>query len=435
MTSHPSQNMACLPEQSVKQLNPAKVLIAVSACMALQVTSFVLILPLFAQRFSELGAGVKALGTSEMAYALAATLAAPVMGTLADRFGRRPLMLLSLAAYVLAFSGYRLVDSVTVLILLRGLAGAFTAGLYPAVYGIVGDLAPADERAKWFGIVNGGQSIGWIGGPLLGGLIFDHFGFNVSITVSILIALVTFAVALLTVKESRKRSVNRAESTLTSKNNSTEKEPFMAGIRKSLPKALPAFTLLLVIYFMVMFAWAFIEPKFMFHAYDDLGWSAAMLGTAMSFYGIAMAVGEFTLSRLSDRYGRKPIIILGLTLFTAQFLGLAFSRNYAVIAIAFVIAGLGNAIYDPALSASILDMAPAQHQSRIMGLKSTAGSLGTILGPGLIVLFSSVLSAQTVFIAASGAVWLITLVTLFARLRPKTLPVDSAPMTVEAEII
>lgn len=415
MTSQESLPHFGHPAPGMKRLNSKSVLIALAVCLGLQVTSFVLILPLFAQRFSELGAGVEALGTSEMAYALAATLAAPLMGALADRYGRRPLMLISLAAYVLAFSGYRFVGSAPALILLRGLAGAFTAGLYPAVYGMVGDLAPADERARWFGIVNGGQSIGWVVGPLIGGLIFDRFGFNVSVTVSILIAVATFAVALLTIRESRKAADSKSIELLKQKNSTAISESFLARFRKSLPKGLAAFGLLLGIYFVVMFAWAFIEPKFMFHAYDNLGWSALMLGTAMSYYGIAMAVGEFTLSRLSDRWGRKPVIILGLALFTAQFIGLAFSQSYAVIAIAFAIAGLGNAIYDPALNASLLDMAPAEHQSRIMGLKSTAGSLGTILGPGLIVLFSQALSAKSVFVAATGAVWLMILAVLVAH--------------------
>ena len=143
---------------------------------------------------------------------------------------------------------------------------------------------------------------------------------------------------------------------------------------------------LLCIYFAVMFAWAFIEPSFMFYAYDDMGWNSSMLGLVMSTYGIAMMLGEFGLSHLSDRFGRKPVIIVGLALFSAQFIGLAFSRDYVLIAVTFVLAGLGNALFDPALSASILDIAPAGHQARILGIKSTAGSLGNILGPAMVVL-------------------------------------------------
>ena len=88
-----------------------------AVCMALQMTGFVMILPLFARRFETFGTGVEALGVSAMAFALTSTIAAPLMGMLADRFGRRPIILVSLAAYVLAFTGYLFAASALFLIL------------------------------------------------------------------------------------------------------------------------------------------------------------------------------------------------------------------------------------------------------------------------------------------------------------------------------
>jgi MFS family permease len=70
-------------------------------------------------------------------------------------------------------------------ILLRGAAGALTAGLIPAATGIVADLAPHDRRAQWIGVMNGGASIGWIAGPILGGVLFDRWGYEVALLVSI----------------------------------------------------------------------------------------------------------------------------------------------------------------------------------------------------------------------------------------------------------
>src|SRR5512134_1374419 len=94
-------------------------LVALALSMALQMTSFVMILPLFARRFESFGAGVDALGMSAMAYALSSTVAAPIIGMVADRLGRRPIILFSLAAYILAFSGYLFAISTGLIILLR----------------------------------------------------------------------------------------------------------------------------------------------------------------------------------------------------------------------------------------------------------------------------------------------------------------------------
>lgn len=115
------------------------VVFALAVCLALQMTSFVMILPLFSRRFTAFGAGVEALSASALAYALTSTVAAPFMGALADRFGRRPLVLGPLAVYVLAFSGYLLAPDATWFIGLRGAAGAEA---YPgfglnAVYGSI----------------------------------------------------------------------------------------------------------------------------------------------------------------------------------------------------------------------------------------------------------------------------------------------------------
>lgn len=396
------------------RVNSRKPIIGLSTCMALQMTSFVMILPLFARRFSELGAGVEALGISAMAYALTSTLAAPFMGALADRFGRRPLVLVSLAVYAAAFCGYLFASSAAALIVLRGLAGAFTAGLIPAVTGLAADLAPRDRQAQWIGFMNAGASIGWIAGPIAGGMICDRWGYSAALIVSIIMAIITLLAALLYIPESHLAS---ARSLASVERRALDNRPkninlFLLNLRSTLPNSLSSFIVLLFIFFAVLFAWAFIEPRFMFYAYNDLGWSSFLLGLVMSTYGVTMVFGELTLGQLSDRLGRKPVIITGLILFSAQFIGLAFFRNYVLIAAAFVIGGLGNALYDPALSASILDISPMEHRSRILGIKGMVGSSGSTLGPALVALLNSSMDARSIFLIAVGVVLLTTLIGL-----------------------
>lgn len=381
-----------------KTLPPSGILVAVASCMALQMTGFVLILPLFARHFESLGAGVEALSMSAMAYALTGAFAAPLTGMLADRFGRRPIILLSLTAYVLAFSGYLFAASAWLLIVLRGLTGVFTAGLLPAMASVVGDLAPEKRRGRWIGIVSGGASAGWIAGPLLGGLLYDRFGHVAPFAASIALAAGALLLAVLLIPETHRPAAHPTHLRLA-----------WAQAWQTLPGR-PTYLLLLFVIFGSMFAWAFIEPQFMFYVYDDLKWSSSQLGLVMSAYGVAFMAGEFALGQASDRLGRKPVLALGLALFSAQFVGLAVFRDAPWIMASFIVAGLGNALYDPALSALILDMTPPEKTASMMGLRGMAGSLGSMLGPGLVVLLTPVLSARAGFLMATVIVASLVLV-------------------------
>jgi MFS family permease len=320
------------------------------------------------------------------------------MGMLADRFGRRPIILLSLTAYILAFSGYLFAASAWLFILLRGLAGVFTAGLIPAIISVVGDLAPEHRRAQWVGIVNGGASAGWILGPIFGGLLYDRFGYVVPFSISIAMELGALFLALSLLPETHTPSAYPR----------SPRPGWTHGFR--VLATLPAFYLIILIGFVVVFAWAFIEPQFMFYTYDDLAWTSSQLGFAMSTFGVACMFGEIALGTLSDRIGRKPVLVLGLALFSAQFLGLGITRDATWLVSSFILAGLGNGLFDPALNSLIFDITPSEHTAGMIGFKSTAGSIGNMLGPALVVLFTPFLSPQIVFLISAALVIVLTLV-------------------------
>ena len=74
-------------------------------------------------------------------------------------------------------------------IAIRGLAGGLTAGLGPATIGLVADIAPEEQRARWIGVIGGGTAAGFIVGPVVGGLLYDRWGYGPPFLASIGIAM------------------------------------------------------------------------------------------------------------------------------------------------------------------------------------------------------------------------------------------------------
>ncbi len=389
------------------------IILLLAVSMALVMTGYAIIMPLFARRLGDFGSGVSALSLMSTAYALAGIVASPFLGALADRLGRRPLVLGSLAAFALANVGFLLATSTEMLVVMRALEGAFSAGLIPAALGIVADTAPEDKRARWIGIVMGGASVGWVLGPVAGGVLYDVWGFEAPFVLSAGMGLLAFIAAAILIPETRPRKVRRREALRQ------RRAAALAGsLRAALPRSLSTFAVLLFIHFVMFFAWAFFQPQLMFYVFDDLGWTTIELGIVAGGYGLATTLGQTVLGQVSDRFGRKPSIIVGLILFSAQFGGLIFTGSVGLMTLACAVAGLGEGLASPALSAFFLDISEEQHQARVMGIRGSAGSLGGVVGPLLTTAVAGFMSPQSIFIGSVAIVLFGALLALIVLREP-----------------
>ena len=379
------------------------VIILLAASVGLMMTGFGIIMPVFARRLGEFGSGVEALGLMTMSFALAQLVAAPFMGSLADRYGRRPLILLALAAFALTNIAFLLASSTTGFILIRVLEGALTAGLFPAAMGVVADVVPEKERAQWVGIVMGSYGAGLIFGPVVGGILYDGWGFAAPFITSAVMAVIALIAAIVMVPETRTPKVRRREE-LRSRRVSVSAPMAEASWWASLPRPLYVFGTLLVLDFVGVFAFAFVEPQMVFYFYDVLDWTTIQFGIVVGAYGLAMVFGQLVLGRSSDRLGRKPPIVLGILLTSLLYAGLVLVTRYPLMLLVAAVAGLGSALISPALSSYYLDITDEQYRSRILGVKESSASLGGVVGPLLLVGVSAVWTAQGIFISAGVVV-------------------------------
>jgi MFS family permease len=154
----------------------------------------------------------------------------------------------------------------------------------------------------------------------------------------------------------------------------------------------------------MVFSFAFVEPQMVFYLYEDLGWTTVQFGVLVASYGLAVVIGQVTLSRLSDRFARKPIIVIGLLLNALFYVALAVVPSFPLLLVTAVLSGIGEALVLPALGAFVLDMTAEQYRSRAMGIKESAAALGGVAGPLLVISASAVTTPQGVFIIAGVVV-------------------------------
>jgi MFS transporter, DHA1 family, multidrug resistance protein len=394
------------------------IILLLAGSVALLMTGFGIIMPIFARRLGEFGDGVGELGLMTMVFALSQLLFAPVLGGLADRHGRRPIILLALAAVTASYIGYIFAPTTAVFIAIRGIAGGMTAGLFPAAMGVVADVVPEDRRARWVGIIMGSYAVGMIFGPALGGFLYDGWGYAAPFTLSAVVAFMALVAAIFLVPETRTPQIRQRDA-LRAKRIIRDADDTNQSVWAMLPRPLAVFGALLFIDFIGSFAFAFVEPQMIFYMYDDLAWTTVQFGIVVGAYGIAMVFGQMVLGQLSDRWGRKPLVMIGLLVSMSLYVGMAMLNSFVGMAIIAAISGLGQALYSPALSAFVLDITTDDHRSRVMGLKESSLALGGVLGPLLVAVVAPWTSAQGVFWIAFGLVFLSFLLGLILLKEPK----------------
>jgi len=395
ITSHYANALATRDEKPTDR-RVRSIIASLTGSCALMMTGFGIAMPVFARRLGELGAGVEVLSLMAMASALAQFLLAPFMGALADRFGRRPFVLLALSGLAITNVAFLVARSTEAYIVLRFLQGAFSVGMLPAAMGMIADLVPEQHRARWVGVLMSGYAAGFTFGPVVGGLLFDRWGFVAPFGVAALLDLLALCVAWVRVPETRQAAIRHIRQREKGREPTGQQE--FAAL---LPRPPFFFAALLLLDFIAVFGMAFIEPQMVFYFYNALSLTTAQYGLMMGGYGVAMLVGQVALGRLGDRFGRKLVIALGFLLNATLSLGLILFHQFSPLALATLLAGLGSAFITTGLGVCYLDITVPQHRSVAMGIRESAVSFGAVAGPLLAAFIGCWLAPRGIFTVAT----------------------------------
>src|SRR4029077_11481554 len=274
-------------------------------------------LPFYAETF---GASPLVIGLLFAVFSLCQLLAAPALGDLSDRYGRRPILIFSLAGTVVSFVMLALAHSVAMLFAAR-IVDCLSGGNISAARAYVADITEPKDRARAYGIIGAAFGLGFILGPALSGLL-ARVSYTAPIWTAAGLTLVATAMAYFWLPETVHRAA--AGTGMPFKN--------IAAMMKR-----PGLRRMLVIDFVYWFAFAIFQTTFALFVARRFGFDAPRTGYFFAGFGVLGAIVQGAFIRpIVQRLGDKPVFIMGLLCAATGLVAATFAHSVTLVAVALV---------------------------------------------------------------------------------------------------
>ena len=414
------------------------------------------ILPYYTRSFP--GGTEFVIGLLAASYSAMQFVFAPLLGSLSDRVGRRPVLVLSLVGSVLAWTVFGLANALWLLFAARMLAGAMGGNLSTA-QAYVADVTPPTERAQALGYIGAAFGVGFIFGPGIGALLsFDATVAAVDGLLPTAVPITRFSlpsfaaasaslcgvvVALLFLPESRPPGTPDAEVAGTADGDAPARPSAIAQLRAAVQA--PGLQLLLVAFFLVSFAFSGVQIMFSPYVADVYGYTAAQSALLLTYIGVLAVVTQGLLvGPLTARFSPVTLSVAGATTLVVSVGLLPFSRTLGAVLpdltglVGFLSADLlgllvvltalpvGNGILSVTLTALVSQRAGADVQGSAFGITQGAGSLARTVGPPVMGGLYFAVGFWSPFVVAS---FLLVPVALLVRRLGTTETVPTPPAT------
>jgi DHA1 family tetracycline resistance protein-like MFS transporter len=293
----------------------------------------------------------------------------PIVGALSDRYGRRPVLLVSLVVMCLDYLLMAVAGSIWLLLAAR-IIGGITAATQSTATAFIADITPPERKAARFGLVGAAFGAGFVLGPVIGGLLGEmgtRAPFVAAAALAGANALLGFLVLPETVTDRTRRPFRLARA------NPLAAFRGMAG--------LPGGGRFLALFFLYEFAFIVYPAVWAYFGKAAFGWSPGMVGLSLALFGISVAVVQAGLIRLIlARLGESGTILWGLGFNLLAFVVIAMVRDGQLALWLVPLTALG-AVVTPALQAQISKAAPDDRQGELQGVISSTRSVAQILAP------------------------------------------------------
>lgn len=338
------------------------------------------------------------------AFSICQFIATPIIGRLSDKYGRRPMLLLSISGTLVSFIMMAFAPNAIFLFLARALDG-LTAGNVPVIFAVVSDSTKPEERAKSFGYIGSAFSFGFIFGPAIAALTLGY-GQATPFLIAAGITLLAIVITALFLPETNKHMKEVVHGKLFD----------FPKMWRTLFDPNVGVTFVISLVFFLAFACA-VMYGFQPFTRNVLGISETQNAMLFTLFGIVgLLTQTFIVGQVTKRFGLKHSFKAAMLFTSVSFLIMFFSRTLPVFIVACVILAMFNSIAQTLIPTILSQEADAKSQGTIMGLNASYQSIGMIFGP-ILGGFVATYTATLPFIVGSGLV-LFCFTLSFQVLRP-----------------
>ena len=342
--------------------------------MLIDITGWGIIIPVIPKLIKELIHGdiseaAKIGGWLTFAYAITQFIFAPLVGNLSDKYGRRPIILISLFAFSMDYLLLAFAPTITWIFIGRIIAGITGASITTAS-AYIADVSTPENRAKNFGMIGAAFGLGFIIGPVIGGLL-GQYGSRVPFYAAAILCLLNFLYGYFILPESLSKN-NRREFSLKRAN------PIGAFLNL---KKYPQLIGLVISIFLLYTASHAVHSNWSYFTMYKFNWDEKMVGISLGVFGLLVGIVQGGLIRvINPKLGNEKSIYVGMALYTVGMFLFAFATESWML-FAFSIPYCLGGIVGPAMQAVISGQVPANEQGEIQGTLSSIMSASAIVGP------------------------------------------------------
>ncbi len=331
------------------------------------------LLPFYAERY---GAAPDMVTLLVASYTFAQFLFAPVWGRVSDRFGRRPIILLTVFGTVVGYIWLAFTDSLLTLFLARAFTGAMASNM-AVIHAYVADVTPPEQRARGMGRMGAAHGMGFVTGPAIGGLLAGadpvNPNFQMPFFIAAALSAIAFVIAIFLVRESVSPEARAAAARRPSQNR-------IAKLLEAVAR--PQLGLLFLLLAMTPFVFSGIESTFVMWSERALGWGPEQNGYLYAYMGVvAVCAQGLLVGPLTARFGERRLIMAGPVLMGIGVLLLPFGTGYLWLCVAFGFIVMGTCITNPAINSLISQYASPEERGSLLGVAQSCSGLARIMGP------------------------------------------------------